>query len=209
MTKVLTQPTETTALPAALLPALRRCLVTGEVKPKTELVRFVLDPSSHVVPDLMGRLPGRGLWVSASREALEQAIQKNLFSKAAKTKALVDADLLEQVEHLFARRCSELLGLTRAAGGVVTREPMVLQAISNGALKAVLLATDAGNDIRKKLSRVEALYSCFTRNELGAALGREHLVAVGLRPHPLTDKLQAELTRWQGVRTPTDMTQRT
>lgn len=209
MDKVLTQPTETTALPAALLLASRRCLVSGEVKPKSELVRFVLGPDHAVVPDLTAKLPGRGLWVSATRQALEEATRKNLFSKAAKTKVIIDKDLPAQVEGLLAHRCSGLLGLARAAGSIVTREPMVLEAMAAGTLVAVLLASDAGNDITKKLSRFPALYTCFTREELGAALGRDHLVAVGLRAHPLTEKLQTELTRWQGVRASLDLTQST
>ncbi len=198
MKAVLNQaPKEQTACAAA--EPLRRCLVCGVEKPKSALIRFVLDPESRVVPDLTGRLPGRGLWVSADRIALEDAARKNLFSKAAKTKTKIDADLSAQVESLLAKRCLELLGLARAARAVVTREPAVEEALAKGELAGVLLASDAGGDIRKKLSRAQTLFFGFSREELGGALGRGQAVAIGLKPHPLTEKLLAELARWQGV----------
>src|SRR5258707_9749844 len=56
---------------------LRRCIATREVKPKDALLRFVAGPDNELVPDIAGKLPGRGLWVSADRAALELALQKN------------------------------------------------------------------------------------------------------------------------------------
>lgn len=193
------QSSKKTAQGAQEAPGERRCLVTGAFKPKAELIRFVLDPEGRVVPDLAARLPGRGLWVSATREALSLAASKNLFAKAAKTKAFVDAALPEQVAALMTRRCLDLLGLARSVGAVVAREPAVLEALAAGQLSAVLLAADAGGDIRKKMARAPLLFDGFSRAQLGGALGREHLVALGLKPHPLTTKLQDELRRWQGL----------
>ena len=51
----------------------RKCIATGEVQPKFGLVRFVVGPDGQIVPDIMGKLPGRGIWVSAERAALEKA----------------------------------------------------------------------------------------------------------------------------------------
>ncbi|MFN7633375.1 MAG: DUF448 domain-containing protein, partial [Acetobacteraceae bacterium] len=39
---------------------LRRCIVTRESQPKERMIRFVVGPGAAVVPDLSGRLPGRG-----------------------------------------------------------------------------------------------------------------------------------------------------
>lgn len=200
MTEGFTQPDIKDKAPETALPSLlRRCLVSGEAKPKAALIRFVLDPEKRVVPDLAERLPGRGLWVSAERAALEEAARKNLFSKAAKTKTVVSGDLADQVGGLFSRRVAELLGLAKAANAVVTREPAVLEALSKGEIEALILAVYAGGDIEKKLSRAPILFRAFTAASLGAALGREKAVAAGLKPHPLTTKLRQELTRWQGV----------
>ena len=177
----------------------RKCLATGEVRPKAELIRFVLGPDKAFVPDLAARLPGRGLWVSASRAALEIAIQKNLFTRAARTHVKADVTLIDQVEQLLAKRCLELLGLARSAGLVVLGQPQVEQAVKAHALAFVLVAADAGKDGVKKLHHATLVPTPFTRDQLGAALGRDHLVSIGLKPHSLTEKLKTELARWRGV----------
>ena len=62
----------------------RKCIVSGEVQPKGGLIRFVVGPEGEVVPDVAGKLPGRGMYVSADRDAIGKAGKKNLFSRAAK-----------------------------------------------------------------------------------------------------------------------------
>ena len=188
-----------TADASALAPNARRCLATGAVKPKTELIRFVADPDNNIVPDLAARLPGRGLWVSADAAALKLAVRKNLFSRAAKTAVKADSALPQQVEQLLAKRCLELLGLARGAGLAVVGHMQVEEAVKARALAFVLVADDAGQDGVKKLYHATLVKGGFSRAQLGAALGREQLVYIGLKPHSLTEKLRAELARWQGV----------
>ena len=62
----------------------RKCIATGESQPKAGLIRFCLGPDGQIVPDVMGKLPGRGIYVSAYRDALDKAAKKNLFSRAAR-----------------------------------------------------------------------------------------------------------------------------
>jgi len=177
----------------------RRCLATGQVMERELLIRFVVDPDNQVVPDLAAKLPGRGLWVSADRAVLELAIRKNLFSRAAKTQVKCSPALLTQVESLLARRCLDLLGLCKSAGRIVAGQAQVEPALRADELAYVLIAADAGGDGPKKLARARQI-SGFDRETLGKALGRDHIVYIGLKPHPLTDKLAIELRRWQGVR---------
>ncbi|MGH6981274.1 MAG: DUF448 domain-containing protein, partial [Stellaceae bacterium] len=94
----------------------RRCFVTGDVRPKAELVRFVVSPEGAVVPDIACRLPGRGLWLTARRDIVAQAAAKRLFGRAARRPVIVDEDLADRVEALLAARCGELIGLARRAG---------------------------------------------------------------------------------------------
>lgn len=49
---------------------LRRCVVTRAVLPKDQMIRFVLGPDRMIVPDLAARLPGRGMWLSASADVI-------------------------------------------------------------------------------------------------------------------------------------------
>src|SRR4051812_45032493 len=113
------QPTDADA-PKTLAEASRqrRDIVSGEVMPEARLVRFVAGPGGVVVPDLDRRLPGRGVWVEATRAAVETAAKKGLFSRAAKAKLTAPPDLADQVENLMARRCLERLGLARKAGAL-------------------------------------------------------------------------------------------
>src|SRR4029077_4783388 len=99
---------------------LRRCLVTREVRPKPELLRFVVGPDQTLVFDPAERLPGRGLWLTARRDIVETAVAKGLFSKAAGMRLSVPADLAGQVEALLGERCLSLLGLARRAGQLRT-----------------------------------------------------------------------------------------
>lgn len=208
---------------AALRDAERRCLVHGESRARGYLIRFVLGPDHAVVPDVAERLPGRGMWVAAERGALETAVRKNLFAKAAKTHAKADPHLPDQVEALLAKRCLEFLGLARGAGLVVAGQMQVEQALKARELACVLVAADAGADGTKKLLACGATMqaaedirsvseegrkslrpvlqpSVFGSAQLGAALGRDMAVYIGLRPHSLTEQLVTTLHKLVGVR---------
>ena len=80
----------------------RRCIVTGEVKPAAELIRFVVGPDGVIVPDLLGKLPGRGIWVTANRAALDKAVAKNLFARAARQPVTVPEGLVDHIEAALA-----------------------------------------------------------------------------------------------------------
>jgi predicted RNA-binding protein YlxR (DUF448 family) len=173
---------------------LRRCLVMGDMLPKTELLRFVVGPDQTLYPDLAQNLPGRGLWVSATREAITTAAKKNLFAKAAKTAVKVAPDLVDQVVQLIRRRCLDFIGLAKRSGTAVLGQIQVEGELKTGKLALLLLADDAGSDLSSyKAAKNVQKSNLFTRKELGAALGHEQLVYVGFRPHALTGKLQAEM----------------
>ena len=63
---------------------MRTCIATGEEGAPERMIRFVVGPEGEVVPDLARQLPGRGMWVRAERAALERAVEKKLFSRAAR-----------------------------------------------------------------------------------------------------------------------------
>lgn len=180
----------------------RRCLVTGETFVKTRMIRFVRAPDGLVVPDLAEKLPGRGLWVAAQRAALSEAARKNPFSRAAKAPCRVDPALAETLEALLRRRCLDFLGLAKAAGLLVLGEPQVEAALKKGTLLYILLAADAGRDVRKKLAKGVLVCVPFDREALGSALGRETLVSIGLLDHPLANKLRDDCARLAGVARP-------
>jgi predicted RNA-binding protein YlxR (DUF448 family) len=92
----------------------RRCIVTGEVQPKAGLIRFVVGPDGMVVPDVLEKLPGRGMWVSAERAVIEKA-GRGQFARAARQPVTVPATLAADVEAQVVRRVTDLVALAFAS----------------------------------------------------------------------------------------------
>jgi uncharacterized protein len=181
----------------------RRCLVTGAVRPKTELLRFVLDPAGQIVPDVAGKLPGRGLWVTAQRSIVAAASSKRVFARAAKAPAAVPDGLGDRVEALLARRCVEILGLARRSGLAVAGFVRVKAALAAGKAALLVEATGAAADGQEKLAALAPSLprvACLSARELGGAFGREHVVHVALGKGRLTDLFIVEARRLQGFR---------
>ena len=163
----------------------RRCLVTGAIRPKTALVRFVVGPDGAVVPDVAARLPGRGLWLTARRDIVETAVAKRLFGRAAREPVTVSGDLADRVEHLLRRRCGDLIGLARRSGKAVAGYEKVRSALRDGEAAVLLAAADGGENGREKVRAAGPdlpLVDVLTAAELGAAFGREHVVHAALGP---------------------------
>lgn len=185
---------------------LRRCIVTREVLPKDLLIRFVIGPSGEIVPDIQGRLPGRGLWVRAERTALAAAVAKNLFAKAARRAVEVPPDLVGRTAGLLRQRCLDHLGLARRAGQVVCGFEKVAEALRAGRVGVLVAASDAAQDGRSKLKAMAGdlpTLSSFTVAELSGALGRENVVHAGLVPGRLAERLLADAARFTGLETDT------
>lgn len=181
----------------------RRSIVTGEVQPKSGLVRFVVGPDDAIVPDISGRLPGRGLWCEARRDIVQQAIAKRLFQRAARAQVTVHSDLADQVERLLAARCCEWLGLARRAGQAVVGFVKVRTLVASGGAAVLVEAADGGADSRGKLQALAPglpVVDCLSSAELSAALGREHVVHAALMPGRLAASFLGDVERLKGFR---------
>jgi len=161
----------------------RRCIVSGEVTPEAGLIRFVAGPGGVVTPDLARKLPGRGLWVTATREAVDQAVRKGAFSRAAKAKLTAPADLADQTATLLHRRLLSGLGLARRAGELTSGFEKVSSAIAAGRVAWLIEAEDGAADGRRKLlatvrraPKAPKLIGVFGSTELGLALGLENVI---------------------------------
>ncbi|MEK4030156.1 MULTISPECIES: YlxR family protein [Bacillaceae] len=60
---------------------LRKCVATGEMKAKKEMVRVVRSKEGDVSVDLTGKKSGRGAYVSKTKEAVELAKNKGILSR--------------------------------------------------------------------------------------------------------------------------------
>ena len=128
----------------------RRCIASGERRPPADMVRFVVDPGGEVVPDVGESLPGRGLWLSASRIMINTATRKGGFAKAARRRVTVPDDLADRVEGLLARRMVEGLGLARRAGAAVAGFEKVRTRLKDGRAGLLLQALDGAADGRRR-----------------------------------------------------------
>jgi predicted RNA-binding protein YlxR (DUF448 family) len=173
-------------------PTLRRCIVTRQPLEKPAMIRFVVDPDGRVTPDLKERLPGRGLWVTATREALDQAVARHAFSKAAKQSVKVAPDLADRVVELAKREVAELLGLARKSGQLVAGFEKVEAALRAGKVRVLVAASDGAADGRGKLARLAGsgveICAPLTAAELAQALGREHAVHAAIKAGGIAEK---------------------
>ncbi len=174
---------------------LRRCLVLGESLPVERMIRFVIGPDGAVVPDLEARLPGRGMWLSASRDVVDKALAKNAFARAARRAVTVPGDLAGMLEMLLVRRCIEILGLARRAGQIEAGFDQVRAVLAKSPRGLLIEASDGAQDGRGKLralARQLPVVEVLSGEELGAAFARERFVHILLAPGRLADRLQAE-----------------
>ncbi len=180
----------------------RKCIATGEVQPKYGLIRFVVGPEAQIVPDLAEKLPGRGIWVSASRTALQTAVKKNLFARAAKAPVSVSPDLPDQVEALLVRRVIDLLSLARKGGEAVAGFEKVQGWLRNDEAEVLIQASDGSGRGKSKLSTPEGgrFIGWLTADELGQAFNRETVIHVVLAAGGLARRVVEEAARLKGLR---------
>lgn len=180
----------------------RKCIVTGETQPKTGLIRFVVGPDQQIVPDVLGKLPGRGMYVTATRDALDAA-SKGQFSRSAKQAVTVPDGLAEEVERQLARRVVDLIALARKAGLAVTGFEKVKGWLAGGARVRVLLqASDGSVRGKAKLWTPEGAryFGCLTSDELGLAFGRQSVIHGALASGGLSDRVVEDATKLRGLR---------
>ena len=189
----------------------RLCVVTRTVKPVDEMIRFVLGPDGNVVPDLKRRLPGRGVWVTATRAATAEAVKRRAFARSLKTEVRVSADLPKQVESLLERAALDALSIAHKAGRVVAGYARVERALAAEPVVALLHAADAGREGRRKLAAAERrsredeaegpmVIEAFTAEQLDLALGRPNVVHAALLAGPAGDGFLARYRRLERFR---------
>jgi predicted RNA-binding protein YlxR (DUF448 family) len=183
----------------------RMCILTREIRPVEELIRFVVDPDGIVVPDLSRKLPGRGVWLTATRAHLAEAERKHIFRKAFEADVSPRPGLEAEIVRLYAERALGALGLARKAGLVVTGFAKVSSAIGAGKAVGILHASDASADGIRKLQAmarhnrsVVSDGSSFTSAQLSLSLGGTNVIHAALlagRPSEIALQRIAALAR--------------
>jgi predicted RNA-binding protein YlxR (DUF448 family) len=166
------------------------------------LIRFVIGPDNMVSPAVLEKLPGRGMWVTASRDALDKA-GKGQFSKSAKQAVNVPDGLTDEGERQLARRVVDLIALARKAGSAVCGFEKVKGWVSGGErVRALLQASDGSERGKTKLWTPEGAryFGCLTAQELGLAFGRGEVVHGALASGRLSDRVVEEAVKLKSLR---------
>lgn len=188
----------------------RRCVGTGETHPKTRMIRFVKGPDDHVVPDIAGKLPGRGVWTLARRDALEAAIKNGGFKRGLKTNVVADENLIDQTADLLRRKVLSLLPMALKAGQAYMGFDQVKSAAGSEPLAWRIEASDGSEGGRGKIRvltraisaelghRPTPVIGCFKSRELGQAFGREDLVHAAVKYGPMRNSFDQAAMRLSG-----------
>ena len=181
----------------------RKCIVSGESQPKAGLIRFVVGPEGMVVPDVLGRLPGRGFYVAADRAAIDQAAAQGLFSRAARQPVKAPDGLSDLIEAQLLRRVVDMLSMARKAGAAVTGYEKVKEWLVKGQARVLIQASDGSERGKTKLHPPEgegSFIGCLSSGELGLAFGRERAIHAALAAGGLGQRVVEEAARLAGVR---------
>jgi predicted RNA-binding protein YlxR (DUF448 family) len=190
----------------------RHCALTREVRPVGELIRFVVGPDGAVVPDVRRKLPGRGMWLTGTRDALEEAIRRNVFARGFRRQVTVAADLTAVTERLLERSALDALAIAGKAGQVLTGASRVEAALREEEVVALIHAADAAGDGKRKLdaslrrntaekSRETAIVETFSGGQLDLALNRPNVVHAALLAGPVSETFLARARRLERFRT--------
>jgi uncharacterized protein len=194
----------------------RTCALTRELKPASEMIRFVLDPSGTVVPDVKRKLPGRGIWITASRAAIEDAAKRNVFTRGFKRDVRTAGDLAARTDQLIERAALDALAIAGKAGAVISGFTRVEAAVDRDHILALIHAADAGDDGKRKLdaalrrqtsgkSSEIVVIDVFSGGQLDLALNRPNVVHAALLAGPGSETFltrAARLTRFRAGLSP-------
>lgn len=80
---------------------MRKCVVTGEMRPKKELVRIVRSKEGEVSVDLTGKKSGRGAYLTLDKDTILLAKKKNAL--ANQLQVSIDESIYEELLQLIEK----------------------------------------------------------------------------------------------------------
>ncbi|MGM0750468.1 MAG: RNase P modulator RnpM [Bacillota bacterium] len=80
---------------------LRKCVATGDMKPKKEMIRIVRSKEGEVSIDPTGKKSGRGAYLSKDKDVILQAKKKNTLANQLQAK--IDESLYDELISLVEK----------------------------------------------------------------------------------------------------------
>jgi uncharacterized protein len=182
----------------------RSCLGCREVKDKKELLRFVLSPERALVPDIQGKLPGRGAYTCFRRSCLAVAVTKKQFARSFKGEVRCGSpdELIAAVAARMVERIGGYLALANKAGKVASGGESVIEALTRKSPGIVCVATDISPDIGEKVIKLADRlgvdhFSLFDKDRLGALVGKGLRSALVVEQGGFSDALKKEMEKYR------------
>src|SRR5919109_555501 len=178
----------------------RTCLGCRQARPKSELMRLVLDPTGRLMVDPQGKLPGRGAYICPQRACAAQALKGTRLREAFRqevTSCAVDA-LVRTMANTLEERARAYLHMARKAGRVVSGYTQVMRALVHEPVALLLVAEDTAAERRREYekqcaSRQIPYRSFLTKARLGELVGRDESSAIGIEDARLSERLRCYL----------------
>ena len=179
----------------------RKCVITGEIKPKSELLRFVLLKDGTVIPDFNKKIAGHGFYISNSKTLLEKlAAKPNALNKILHTKTVITEDFAGTVERILLNKSLEAVNLARKAGDLVQGFEKVKDVINKGKAAFVIEASDAGDDGKQKMASIAGdleRISIYDIATLSQTLKRDNTVYLAVKKGPICKMVLQALKRYR------------
>ncbi len=188
----------------------RLCAATRTVRPVSDLIRFVIGPDGEAVPDVKSKLPGRGIWVTATRDALGEAIKRKAFARGFKREVRLAPDLVTRTERLLERAVLDALAVAGKAGLVAAGFVKSEAALRGEEVVVLLHAAEASSEGIRKLDAAlrrrpsgesVVVIGFLTSAQLDLALNRSNVIHAALLAGPASETFLARCRRLERFRT--------
>jgi hypothetical protein len=185
----------------------RLCVATRTVRPVAELIRFVVGPDGEAVPDIKCRLPGRGVWVTATQDVLADAIARKAFARGFKRAVRLPPDLAARTERLLTQAVIDALAMAGKSGLVAAGFAKAATALEHDHVIALVHAMEASADgvrkldaIARKRGEMPPVIEFLASAQMDLALGRSNVIHAALLAGPASDTFLSRSRRLQRYR---------
>ncbi len=189
----------------------RTCFVCRNTYDKSDLMRLVVDDAGVIWPDLLAKMPGRGVYLCMDEGCLKALSDKRLgVLQRDFSPQLPQWEVLRQrMFDMLSQRLIQLLKSMRRC--VVLGRDAVMHQMWDKERLLVMFAADAGGAVLRQVQdaiakraqgeikpaeQVQVVTSLLSMAELGQALGREKVSVVAFTERGSLKKLQ-QCSIWQ------------